>query len=93
MSGGSEENLIQSNKIESIQLNGRGVYLDVTGVSNQISNNIFSGSFGAAGRALLVSAGTPSTNQIIGNQSISVLPVAARIIPAYLNSAAGLMNT
>ncbi len=92
VTGTSDQCVVLMNQIKSIQSNGIGVYLDATGVSNQIAHNIFWGAFGVSGHALQVDSGVPSTNQIIGNQSKGATPASARFQPADFASAAALGN-
>lgn len=94
MDGTSNFNLILHNIINSIILSspGNGIQVDSgVGASNQISHNIFAGSFG--GKALTLHATVPATTQVIGNQTGEVTPAGARLVLADLGGATGFMNT
>ena len=85
--------LVLDNQISAVGANGIGIYMDVSGTSNQLKGNVFWGAFGVSGHAIRVSALTPSTNQLIANHTLGATPASVRLQPADLSSAVGIANT
>jgi hypothetical protein len=93
LDGACNFNHIRNNTIRDIlsAAPGFGIDLEATGDSNQIANNIFSGTFGA--KAIRATGSVPATTQLLGNQTIGVSPPSARISLADFGGATGIGNT
>jgi hypothetical protein len=95
LDGAADFNHVRDNTIRDIQLAspGYGVDLDATGASNQVANNIFSGTFGSKAIKAGATVTVPATTQIHGNQTRGVSPPGARLSLADFGGATGMGTT